>query len=233
MTLRGNWALIPLKAPFEAKSRLSGVLNPNQRARLQQAMLEDLLEGLSGSRLLSGVALYGPRPFRNLDAAPLRVIHLRQSAHVRGLNAAVAEGVGQLVDLGAEIIAVLPGDLPLADGRELDRPIADVMWGGHRAVIPDRWREGTNGLVFRAGAQSRFGFGPDSFRKHLDEAGNVPAKWIKVFELSTFASDIDTSDDLDALRRDQRGFRGWRTRAAIDAMIPLTEANPTSEETCG
>lgn len=230
MTFEGYWALIPLKAAAEAKMRLAGLLDAAQRASLQQAMLEDLLEGLAGSRLLSGLALYGPEPVRGPCAANSGIVHLRQPANVRDLNGAVSDGVRQLVRGGARIIAVLPGDLPLVEGEELDCALSDVAARGHCAVIPDRWREGTNGLVFPAAAPLRFGFGLNSFQRHLGDSGEGLAWPREALELVSFAGDIDTAEDLAAFCRDQRGSRGRRTRAVIDAVAPVPAATPTVEE---
>ncbi|MHA6688456.1 2-phospho-L-lactate guanylyltransferase [Mesorhizobium sp. A556] len=230
MRYEGYWALIPLKAAAEAKTRLAGLLDAGQRASLQQAMLEDLLEGLADSRLLSGLAIYGPEPVRGPCATNPDLVHLRQPADARDLNAAVTDGVCRLVRGGAGVIAVLPGDLPLIEGEELDHALSDVAARGHCAIIPDRWREGTNGIVFPAAAQLRFGFGLQSFQRHLGDGGEGTAWPREALDLASFAGDIDTAEDLTAFCLDQRGLRGRHTRAVIDAITPAPAATPVVEE---
>lgn len=215
MRISGNWALIPVKSAVEAKTRLAGKLCLQQRIRLQRAMLADLLEGLAACRLLSGIALYGPETRTAEEGTYLRVIHLRQPADVQGLNGAVSDGTQCLVEAGADVVAVLPGDLPLAEGEELDRVLSNVAQQRCCAVIPDRWRNGTNGLVFPAEAHLRFSFGPESFERHLSERQACSSE---ALELTSFALDIDTTEDLIAFRQAQQWPRGRFTRAVIDGI---------------
>ena len=51
------WAIIPVKEFDGAKHRLSGLLSPPQRRLLAETMLSDVIEAVTGSRLLAGVTM--------------------------------------------------------------------------------------------------------------------------------------------------------------------------------
>lgn len=211
-----TWALIPVKAKHTAKSRLSGCLSPAQRSKLCCTMLEDVLDGLDQSKLLTGVALYGPDPEIAAVAARRNLLFLGQTNDVAGLNASVADGVRRLACFGAEIIAVLASDLPYLKGDELDHSLAEIIANRGCAVIPDRLRNGTNGLVFPAVTPPTFCFGPDSFARHLSASDtDLPRR---VFTLPSFADDIDSPDDLTRLARVTGRTGGLRAHAFAQAL---------------
>lgn len=209
------WALIPVKGDAAAKSRLSPELCPQQRNAIRTAMLTDVLEGLQRSERLAGVAICGPQPAFPAATGRLERLMLRQAAHVDGLNPAVEDGVRTLAAAGARVIAVVPADIPLLDGRELDRALVEADAGQGTVVIPDRHGEGTNGIVFPARLAPRFRFGPGSYRLHLegDGAGTRP----RAMPLASFATDIDLPADLAAFARAAPSSAGRHTRAFLRA----------------
>lgn len=216
--LSGYWALVPLKARSEAKSRLSPALDAAQRAGLRDAMLLDVIEGLMRSRLLSGIAIYGPAPEFPVGTPGVSHLTLRQSDHISDMNMATADGAGTLAAMGAETIAIVPGDLPLVDGRELDAAFAVASSAMTTIVIPDRHGSGTNGMVFSAGAIPHFQFGAQSFYPHCKP--EIRGARVKPVELASFAIDIDTPTDLAVFRQQAQGDVGLHTQAFLDAHFP-------------
>lgn len=230
MRIRGHWALVPLKAQGAAKSRLAGVLTPAQRAALQRAMLADLLQGLSHSRLLDGVAIYAPEAVAIAPDFGHPVIQLGQASHARDLNAAVADGAARLAGLGARSVAVLPGDLPLLEAADVDDILALVASRRCRVVVPDRWGTGTNGLVFPAEARPRFSYGPGSFARHAHGGGEDGfAEPALALGLPSFSCDIDTPEDIAAFLREQHGPRGLRTRSIVERFERTPELAAAEE----
>lgn len=229
--IRGCWALIPVKTASEAKARLSGLLNPQQRAALQRAMLEDMLDGLRSSTLLSGVACYGPDA---PDAAFIEehgVHFLEQPRAIGGLNDSVSDGAMRLAAMGADIIAVLPGDLPLARGEDLDRGLSDVAQSGDCLVVPDRWHEGTNAVIFPARRPPTFRFGRDSFRAHLTQAAGPVACHPRGLCLQSFAIDVDTPADLAFVGENLGPDQGHRIKAFLRDAKSQRGTSQTSKET--
>ncbi|MBM3566658.1 MAG: 2-phospho-L-lactate guanylyltransferase, partial [Alphaproteobacteria bacterium] len=55
MTPAPLFALVPVRAPADAKRRLAPLLAPGERAALARAMLEDVLECLARSPSVEGI----------------------------------------------------------------------------------------------------------------------------------------------------------------------------------
>lgn len=199
--------LIPVKSPAAAKSRLSPLLDGDQRALLQGAMLEDMVAELQRAHLVAAAALYGPAPATADLARRYGMTFLLQSPLASGLNEAVADGCARLAADKADLIFVLPGDLPLIDAEEVDAVIAMAIETGKRVAVPDRWRRGTNGLAFAAGREPDFRFGVGSFAAHMRQGD------IKSAYLPSLAFDIDTPEDLCMVATARLGKAGPRTRA--------------------
>ena len=65
------WLIIPVKPPHLAKSRLSEVLEEDQRAALAEAMLRHVLAAAQGARGVDQLALLGPSRLGTPDDVPL------------------------------------------------------------------------------------------------------------------------------------------------------------------
>lgn len=206
--MRNVSVLIPVKSPDAAKTRLSLLLGSEERALLQRAMLEDMICELQHARLVSTVTLYGPTKPTATLARRHGISFVPQSPLVNGLNEAVADGSRSLAANGADLILVLPGDLPMITSEDVDIAIGMAMQSEKRVVVPDRWRRGTNGLAFAANRFPDFRFGVDSFQAHLSQEDMQP------MFLPALAVDIDTPDDLRLPARQGPGC-GPRTRAFL------------------
>ena len=128
-------------------------------------------------------------------STPLEVL---QDPRDPGHSEAATLGIVRAKALGAHCVALLPGDCPLLDASELDGALGR-MAAGRVSVVPDRHGTGTNGLVMAPADAIGPAFGPGNLERHLDRA--TRAGWIASLEaLPSLALDLDTPDDLDALR---------------------------------
>lgn len=219
------WALVPVKPPIWAKTRLSALLSADERVQLQWAMLQDVLDQLQASRWLSGVAIVCPDPRIQALVAARGIRVIGDEPQAGGLNAAVAHGVDRLRRGGADLVAVLPGDVPLLTTADFDRAILSAVQENATIVVPDHNCQGTNALVFWTDHAPKFQFGTNSNERHLGDRSNGP---VRAMPLASITRDIDLPDDLTALRR-RRGQGGApRTNAALDkctclAILALSE----------
>ena len=94
-------------------------------------------------------------------------------------------------------VALLPGDCPLVEGFELDRELEAQAPGV--AVIPDHHGDGTNGLILAPPDVISPSFGPGSRTRHHRLAREAGVR-CRVATIPSLALDLDTADDLDALR---------------------------------
>jgi len=118
----------------------------------------------------------------------------------RGLDAAIRAGIAAA---GSGPVAVLLGDLPALDPRELAVVLVSAE-SLHRAFVPDR--EGSGTVLITSTTDHAPAFGEGSAQRHRD-AGYVE---IEVPADSGLRRDVDTPEQLESLR----GRLGDSTSAA-------------------
>ncbi|HJZ35514.1 MAG TPA: NTP transferase domain-containing protein, partial [Solirubrobacterales bacterium] len=112
-------------------------------------------------------------------------------------SAAALAGAVAAEAAGARCVALLPGDCPLLDPRELDKMLTGVP-DSYVAVIPDRHGTGTNALVLAPPSAIVPSFGEGSKERHVEaaRAAGIP---YAVEELPSLGLDLDTPADIVAL----------------------------------
>jgi 2-phospho-L-lactate/phosphoenolpyruvate guanylyltransferase len=196
-------AIIPVKRFPEAKQRLLDTLDRPQRASVLKAMLVDVLDAVGNAELVDRVIVVtgeGRAERIALRQAKRMGTYLEvlRDPHDAGHPQAATLGIIRALALGAECVALLPGDCPLLDAGELDAALGR-MAPGRVAVVPDRHGSGTNALLLCPADAIAPGFGPDSRERHLERA-RARGMDAAVEELDSLALDLDTPDDLAALR---------------------------------
>jgi len=186
------WALVPLKPPEEAKSRLAPLLGPAERADFARHMARDVLAALLSARALAGIALLAAddRAAAVADGLPCRLLVDEQPGDLCASLVAAARRLG--AD-GAATALIVPADLPALTGADVDALLA-AHRGGVSVAAAAR-DGGTNGLVLTPPGAIPCLFGPDSAARHLaaaHERGLVATRCT----LPGFARDIDTVDDV-------------------------------------
>jgi 2-phospho-L-lactate guanylyltransferase len=192
------WAVVPLKSPVTAKSRLRGALDAGARQRLVFAMAQHVVCALLRTPGIAGVAV--------VTAAP------EIAARVEGYGAMVIrqdrdEGTASACRVAAEILSeradsvlMISGDIPLIDAAAVAELIELARRAPVVAIVPDRRRAGTNALLCAPPAVMAPYFGPDSFQRHL-AAARARGVDVRIVESDALALDIDDLDDLDELHR--------------------------------
>lgn len=183
------WAIIPVKASSESKSRLAGVLDAPARAALVDAMLARVLDAARAARNVARVGVLGTARI----VLPGDVAVLADPGG--GLNAAVAAALGEVAGRGATRTVFIHGDLPLVSAQDLE--LLAAVPTGEIAIAPDRHGTGTNAisLPLPEARGFSFAFGPDSFARHNAEAARLGLKIAEVRSRG-LARDIDEPDDL-------------------------------------
>ena len=184
-----TWAVIPLRASPESKSRLAGVLDAPARTALVEAMLARVLEAASGARNVSRVFVLGAAP----TPLPEGIAPLAEPGG--GLNAAVASALAEAGAQGASRVIFIHADLPLVAARDLELLAAAPE--GEIAIAPDRHGTGTNAisLPLPEAKGFSFAFGPDSFGRHNAEAERLGLR-VEEIHSPGLARDVDEPDDL-------------------------------------
>lgn len=192
--------VIPIRSLTNGKSRLAGVLQPDERKDLNQVMLEGVLRAATGLDIRTEVVVISLDPDA-LDAATEfepSIRPLLQDPQKPGLNPALVQATQYAIEQGVGSVVILPADLPLVQTRDVEhllRRDSPVV------IAPDRHQQGTNGLLQRLDATRgafRYQFGLGSFARHQNEAHRLGLDPATAVSLGT-SFDLDTPSDLEDL----------------------------------
>jgi 2-phospho-L-lactate guanylyltransferase len=200
-------AILPVKSFGRAKQRLTGGFS--NRPELAAAMVADVLAALAQVPELDEVIVVTAQA--GASGEGVTVVHDPVEA---GQSAAALRGIDAALERGAERVLLVPGDCPTLDPRQVSALLA------HRegvVIVPDRHGQGTNALLLTPPDVMEPSFGDGSFARHSARARAAGAG-LKVADVRSLGLDIDTPDDLAALRRALAAWPGGaaRTRALLE-----------------
>ncbi|MGH2962771.1 MAG: 2-phospho-L-lactate guanylyltransferase, partial [Solirubrobacterales bacterium] len=185
---------------------------------LVAAMLEDVLGAVARSRAVERTIVVTGEP-AGAQAARAHGAELIADPGDAGHSPAAASGVARAIELGATAAVLLPGDCPLLDPHELDGALGRTA-AGRVAVVPDRHGTGTNALLLAPPDAIEPAFGEGSRARH-ERLARRSGHRVAVESLASLALDIDTPDDLAALREvlGDASDRAPRTAAALRQRV--------------
>jgi 2-phospho-L-lactate guanylyltransferase len=171
---------LPAVVPFKTgnpKSRLSGVLDGQERRHFARTMLGDVLKALQGA---------GCDPYV-LSTEPLDLGDERVVIHPAGLN----ESLNEVLAGTRGPILIMMADLPLVTAETVRQLIRSKK---NMAIGPGRGG-GTNAIYLSEGSRFRVDYYGASFLKHLRiaEQAGLSIEVIDSFRLHT---DVDEREDL-------------------------------------
>jgi 2-phospho-L-lactate guanylyltransferase len=195
------WAIVPVKPLRRGKSRLASVLTEDERAALNQELLERTLGTLSTLKEWMSVMVVSRDPHALTIARSYGATTVREDGQPH-LNTALRRAtiISQL-NHTTQGVLVLPADLPFLDRN-------DVLALMERAVkklpvvviAPDRHGNGTNALLTIPAGIIEYDYGEGSFQRHCDHAKAAGAH-LEIVELPSLALDLDLPEDLETVRK--------------------------------
>jgi len=185
--------LVPFKAS-RRKSRLSEVLALDERRKLSELMLLDVLEALRSAAVL---------PICYVVSSDAGVLTLSRRAGARtvredgdrGVNAAVLAGISALPSV--EDFVVIPSDLPTLLSTDVRHALVLKRTFGC-VLAPSRSFNGTNLLAFSRRTAPPLSYDSNSFWNHVAGAAKRGLS-LAVYCGSGIVCDIDTPEDLKLL----------------------------------
>jgi 2-phospho-L-lactate guanylyltransferase len=189
--------LLPVKDLRNAKKRLIGVLRPEERFGLAQAMLADTIRTVRGVLFAEKVFVITNYP-PALDAAEengWEILHEeRQISESDSVDAAarICE------ERGVRALLRLPLDLPLVQSRDVDELLTIECQAPALVIVPSRDGTGTNAMLRTPPTLFPSHFGNGSFAKHLAEAKTAGAQ-VFIRRNPRLEMDVDDEADLRAL----------------------------------
>ena len=212
--------LLPVKDLKNAKKRLMGVLTPEERFGLAQAMLADMIRTVQGLRCAEKIFVttnYQPA-MRVADENGWEIIpEDQQTSESDSVDAAsrICE------QRGVTGLLRVPLDVPLAQPSDIDELLTIECDMPGLVIVPSRDGTGTNAIMRTPPTLFPSHFGKGSFARHVAEADRLGAQVI-LRNSARLELDVDDEADLCALlTQDSRATETgrWLRESGVDARI--------------
>lgn len=185
-------ALVPVRELGTGKSRLAGHLDPDERAALTAAMLADVTMALRHAPV-DRIVVVAAGGLAAAAARALRLDVVLDPPHVTSLNASLRTVTSRLGAVAT--LVVVMADLP----RLSPSDVTDLVTTDAQVVVAATDDGGTGALLRRPPAIIPTAYGPESAARHLRMGHAAGAQTVSV-DLPGFRHDVDTAEDLQALR---------------------------------
>jgi len=189
--------LLPVKDLKSAKKRLAGVLTPEERFGLAQAMLADTIRAMqTASQAEKVFVVTNYRPAMNIaEENGWEILHEDRQiseSHAVDFASRVCEERG--------VIGLLrvPLDVPLLQAGDIDELLGVKCGSPGLVIVPSRDGTGTNAILRTPPALFPSHFGEGSLAKHVAEAKRIGAQII-IRRNPRLEMDVDDESDLRAL----------------------------------
>ncbi len=188
--------LIPFKSLATAKQRLAEALNQQQRSQLAEAMLRDVVTAAAGVTDHVDVALVTG------DAAAQRMAEefgflMIEDTRNESETAAIEMATAWSEQRGYDATIVVPADIPLITGEELERVLEAAPDEG-AVFVPAYDGRGSNCILRRPASIIPLRFGNDSFAPHC-AAMKRTGKELILLDLPGIGLDVDNPHELELL----------------------------------
>ena len=189
------WAIVPVKPLRRGKSRLAGVLTPEERNDLNRRLLTHTLETLNAIPEIEQVLVIS----RDQAALSLAREHGARTVLENGapeLNVALARATIVVKNYATRGLLIVPADLPLISPEDVNAMLEIAVDPPVVVLAPDHRRQGTNALLVCPVGLIEYDFGPGSFQRHCERALQAGAR-LEILELPSLALDMDMPEDLE------------------------------------
>lgn len=206
--------LIPIKDPARAKTRLAGLLSPDERRGLAWAMFEDVSEAVTRATkpdCISLVSSFGPAIEHARRLGWDVIVEESQVSE----SASIDRASVILGRRGFDAVLRLPADVPLVRPSDVDELLSAGLVAPAALIVPSREGTGTNAIMRTPPAIFPSRFGPNSLALHLEEASRAGAA-CQIVHNPAIALDIDEPPDVDALIELGRGTRSHELLSGLD-----------------
>jgi 2-phospho-L-lactate guanylyltransferase len=188
--------LVPIKNTSSAKQRLAAVLDQPSRTALAQAMIYDVLTALHNWNTRPPVAVVTSDPYA-VTLAKEYGFEVIPDPDNAGETGAIEMATRVCVERGVDSTLVIPADIPLIEGWELEEILKHAPTEGS-VLVPAADGRGTNAAFRRPANLFPLRFGNDSFKPH-HAAAQATGKPCVVLNFAGIALDVDNPEDLQRL----------------------------------
>ena len=189
------WAIVPVKPLRRGKSRLSGVLNEDERTALNHCLLAHTLDVLAAVPEIEHTLVVSRDP-QALALARSYGARTVQEHGIPQLNLALTRATIVAANHAVWGVLVLPADLPLLTVEDVQALVACSHHPPVVVVAPDRHKKGTNALLVSPAGGIHYSFGKESFQRHCSLVANAGMR-LEICDRPNLALDLDLPADLD------------------------------------
>lgn len=198
------WAIVPVKPLRRGKSRLAGALSEDERAELNQSLLQHTLKTLTGVKKLEHILVVSRDPQALTIARQYGARTVQEDGQPQ-LNAALTRATILAKVHATHGVLILPADLPLISEEDVltllersnDPPVV--------VIAPDRHRKGTNALLSAPAGLIEYDFGEGSFQRHCEKAKQAGAR-LEIVDLPSLGLDLDLPEDLEIIKEMEKSI---------------------------
>jgi 2-phospho-L-lactate/phosphoenolpyruvate guanylyltransferase len=189
-----TFAIVPAKTFENAKTRLSLMLDVDERILLSSLLLDYTLDVLANAPSLSQVVVVSADKRAEEIAAKHGASFVREEKD-NGVNSAVAIADRHCIQEEAEATIVIPQDLPLLDPTDISRA-SDIAKNESRCIVicPSLRFDGTNMLLRKPPSVIDTFYDHDSYNMHVKTAICIGIP-VKLLFSKTVRYDLDTPED--------------------------------------
>jgi len=192
------WAIVPVKPLRRGKSRLSAALSEEERAELNQSLLQHTLKTLTGLKEVEQVLVVSRDPHALTIARQEGARTVQEDGQPK-LNTALTRATVIAQVYATRGVLILPADLPLISREDVLTLIQRAVDPPVIVIAPDRHRKGTNALLISPSGLIDYDFGGNSFERHCELAKKAGAR-LEIVDLPTLGLDLDLPEDLEIVR---------------------------------
>jgi 2-phospho-L-lactate guanylyltransferase len=206
--------LLPVKDLKNAKKRLMGVLTPEERFGLAEAMLADTVRAVRGVRRAEKVfVITNYEPMMHIAEKNGWELLWEEQQLSESDSVDAASRICEKISVKA--LLRVPLDLPLLQSSDIDELLGIEFQPPALVIVPSRDGTGTNALLRTPPTLFPSHFGNGSFAKHLVEGENAGAR-VMIRRNPRLEMDVDDESDLRALLEHDLSSTetGWWLRAS-------------------
>ena len=191
------WAIVPVKPLRRGKSRLAGTLSEDERAELNQSLLQHTLQTLTDVKELEQVLVVSRDPHALTIARQYGARTVREDGQPQ-LNTALTRATVIAKVHATRGVLILPADLPLISREDVLTLMERASEPPVVVIAPDRHGKGTNALLISPSGLIEYDFGENSFQRHCERAKQAGAR-LEIVDLPSLGLDLDLPEDLELI----------------------------------
>ena len=189
------WAIIPINDFSKSFSRLSSILDLDQRRELAKNLSARLIQKLTDLNQVERVILFTPEKRWSSELKHTKLL-VQADTDIKPLKEKIDSIADWAYKMGAKKMIYLSIDLPLLEKEDIKKMIDSHKDG--LTLVEAKKDGGTNALISDLPRKINFQFGIQSFQKHI-EAAKSQSLSINIQPIERLSFDLDDQDDWDLL----------------------------------